>query len=110
MGMTAPSVRPISYLRSRKESMSEAGPDVRRKKLRWRSWHRGTREMDLLVGGFADSHLAQMNDEQLDRFEKLLHTTDPDHYRWLVGRETPHIDYDYDVFPMTHKLDFISHS
>jgi len=90
--------------------MSEAGPDVRRKKLRWRSWHRGTREMDLLVGGFADSHLAQMNDEQLDRFEQLLHTPDPDLYRWLVGRERPPEDFDHDVLHMMQNFKFTPRS
>src|SRR5690625_2247879 len=110
VGMTAPGVRPISYLQSRKESMSEASSDVRRKKLRWRSWHRGTREMDLLVGGFADAHLDKMSEEQLERFEQLLDMPDPDLYRWLVGREAPPAAVDHDILHMMRSFKFTPRS
>ena len=90
--------------------MSEAGTDIRRKKLRWRSWHRGTREMDLLVGGFADAHLAEMSQEQLDLFEQILDAPDPDLYRWLVGGETPPADIDHDVLHMMQNFKFTPRS
>lgn len=90
--------------------MSEASSDVRRKKLRWRSWHRGTREMDLLVGGFADAHLDMMSEEQLERFEQLLHMPDPDLYRWLVGREAPPAAVDHDILHMMRSFKFTPRS
>lgn len=90
--------------------MSETGAEIRRKKLRWRSWHRGTREMDLLVGGFADAHLAELSDEQLDRFEQLLQAPDPDLYRWLVGQEMPPPALDHDVLHMMRSFKFTPRS
>jgi antitoxin CptB len=61
--------------------------DPRRKRLHYRSWHRGTREMDMLLGGFADRHLAEFSPGQLDRFEALLQNSDPDLYGWIIGRD-----------------------
>jgi len=60
--------------------------ETRRKRLRYRSWHRGTREMDLLLGGFADRHLAAMSEEQLGQYEAILHIGDPELYAWIVER------------------------
>jgi antitoxin CptB len=62
---------------------------ILRKRLRFRSWHRGTREMDLILGRFADAHLAAMDRGQLDRYGRLLENSDPDIYNWLVGRGAP---------------------
>ena len=59
----------------------------RRKRLRFRSWHRGTREMDLLMGSFADAHVGGFDHAMLDRFEALLELGDPDLYDWMSGRE-----------------------
>ncbi len=61
----------------------------RRKKLAFRSWHRGTREMDLLVGGFADAHLGGFDSVQLDQFELLLRQNDLDLYAWVARRAQP---------------------
>ncbi len=61
--------------------------DNRRKRLIFRSWHRGTREMDLIMGTFAESHVPDMNDEALDQYEELLHTPDPDVYDWISGQK-----------------------
>lgn len=75
--------------------MAETGNDTRndldkrRKKLAFRSWHRGTREMDLLVGGFADAYLADFGPAELDHFEELLRQSDLDLYAWLAGRSSP---------------------
>lgn len=61
--------------------------DVRRRRLRFRSWHRGTREMDLLMGSFADAHLDRLDHGQLDVYETMLEISDPDLYNWFSGRE-----------------------
>ncbi|MBV1701554.1 MAG: succinate dehydrogenase assembly factor 2 [Hyphomicrobiales bacterium] len=59
--------------------------DARRKKLLFRSWHRGMREMDLLMGQFADSQIAGLSDAELDDYEALMEAPDPEIFKWLTG-------------------------
>ncbi|MBR9835460.1 MAG: succinate dehydrogenase assembly factor 2 [Alphaproteobacteria bacterium] len=61
--------------------------DERRKKLKFRAWRRGFREMDLLMGTFADAHIANLSEADLDEFERLLATPDWDVFAWLVGQK-----------------------
>lgn len=58
-----------------------------RKRLTYRAWHRGTKESDLLLGRFADTHLAEMNVEELAEFEAILDRIDPELMDWITGRE-----------------------
>ncbi len=58
-----------------------------RKKLLFRSWHRGTREMDLLMGRFAEAHVGGFDAPHLEAYETLLKENDPDLYNWLIGKE-----------------------
>lgn len=58
-----------------------------RKKLKFRAWHRGTREMDLIMGSFADLHVESFDEAALTQFEDLLQENDPDLYNWISGRE-----------------------
>ncbi|MDB5539793.1 MAG: Sdh5 family protein [Devosia sp.] len=60
---------------------------MRLRRLRYRAWHRGTREMDLLLGPYADARLAGMALGELDRFETLLEEADTDLLKWLMGPE-----------------------
>ena len=60
--------------------------EVRRRRLRFRSWHRGTREVDLILGRFADVCLGAFTEAQLDRYAALLENSDPDIYEWVTGR------------------------
>ena len=69
----------------------------RRKRLRFRSWHRGTRELDLLLGGFADAHLGRMSPDQLDCYEALLRNPDPEIYSWISGDEPRPVPYDCEI-------------
>jgi len=78
--------------------------EQRRKRLRFRSWHRGTREMDLILGRFADAHIAAMSGEQLDRYAALLENSDPDIYEWLVGRAVPPPAVDTDVLELLRRF------
>ncbi len=82
--------------------------ETRRKRLRFRSWHRGTREMDLLVGNFADANLASFDDAQLDRFEALLLESDPDLYNWMIGRADPPEELDHDVMKLLRDFKYPS--
>ncbi|MDP7141701.1 MAG: succinate dehydrogenase assembly factor 2 [Alphaproteobacteria bacterium] len=59
----------------------------RRKRLIFRSWHRGTREMDLLMGTFADENLPHFSDEECAQYEAILEYSDPDLYNWYTGKE-----------------------
>ncbi|MDP9196134.1 MAG: succinate dehydrogenase assembly factor 2 [Pseudomonadota bacterium] len=58
----------------------------RRKRLVFRSWHRGSREMDLILGPFADRHVPLFTDRQLALYETLLEEQDPVLYDWILGR------------------------
>jgi antitoxin CptB len=73
---------------------------IRRKRLRYRSWHRGTREADLLLGRFADARLAELDPGQLDRYEALLDCADPDLWDWVVRRAPPPPPHDHDVLAL----------
>jgi antitoxin CptB len=74
-----------------------APPDIRRKRLLFRSWHRGTRETDLILGRFAEAHLAAFDAGQLDRYEALLECNDADLFDWVSGRAVPPPAHDHDV-------------
>lgn len=71
--------------------------DKRRERLRFRSWHRGTREIDLILGSFADMHLRAFSDAQLTHYDALLQENDPDLYDWITGKEAPPPEHDHDV-------------
>lgn len=62
--------------------------EIRRKRLRYRAWHRGTKELDLLLGTFADSHLADMEETELEAFEVLCNLPETILYRWVTGAGT----------------------
>jgi antitoxin CptB len=64
---------------------SSEGLDDRRKRLLFRCWHRGTREMDLILGRFADAEIASLSDDELAQFEQLIEVPDPDLYAALTG-------------------------
>jgi antitoxin CptB len=57
-----------------------------RKRLIFRSWHRGTREMDLIMGRFADLAVPRMSAAELAVYARLLEESDPDIYDWICGR------------------------
>ena len=68
---------------------SSGGLDDRRKRLLFRCWHRGTREMDLILGRFADAEISSMRDEELNELERLIEAPDPDLYAALTGDKMP---------------------
>lgn len=71
-----------------------------RKRLIFRSWHRGTREMDLLLGSFADAHVPDFSEEKLRQYEDILGISDPDLYNWIAGREKPPANLHNPVFDL----------
>ena len=72
---------------SRVASMSEP-EDLRIRRLAIRSWRRGTKEMDLILGPFSDTELAGLTGDMLDRYDALLSENDIDLYRW-TSRQSP---------------------
>ena len=72
-------------------------PDVRRRRLVFRCWRRGTQESDLILGSFAEDSLETLDGGQLGRFEALLDCTDPDLFDWIFGVSDPPPEHDHDV-------------
>ena len=64
---------------------SSIGLDDRRKRLLFRCWHRGTREMDLILGRFADMNIANLTDGEIAELEHLIEIPDPDLYAAITG-------------------------
>jgi antitoxin CptB len=71
-----------------------------RKQLTFRSWHRGTKEMDLLMGSFADQNLSSFSLSQLKAYEQILSMSDPDLYNWITQREQVPANFMCDVMQM----------
>jgi antitoxin CptB len=61
--------------------------ETRRKMLKFRAWRRGFREMDLLMGSFADAAIESFDRSALDEFERLLGVPDWEVYAWLIGQK-----------------------
>ncbi|HEY6255393.1 MAG TPA: succinate dehydrogenase assembly factor 2 [Xanthobacteraceae bacterium] len=77
---------------------SSEGLDLRRRKLLFRSWHRGMREMDLIMGGFADARVAALSEGELAEFERLIEVPDRDLLAWITGEEAVPPDFDGALF------------
>ena len=78
--------------------ISSDGLDGRRKRLLFRSWHRGIREMDLLMGRFADSCISDLADSDLDEYERLLEVPDQKIYGWVNGAQAVPPEFDTALF------------
>lgn len=67
----------------------DAGEDIamRRRRLRYRAWHRGTKEMDLVLGPYADARAGGLGAAELTRLETLMDEEDTDLLKWVMGQE-----------------------
>jgi antitoxin CptB len=79
-------------------SRSSEGLDIRRRKLLFRAWHRGTREMDLIMGRFADRTIEDLDDSELAQFEKLIELPDRELLAWITGEIAVPENLDTDLF------------
>ena len=77
---------------------SSADLDPRRRKILFRAWHRGMREMDLIMGRFADKAIAGFSDAELDEFERLIEVLDRDLLSWITGEAEVPENYDSALF------------
>jgi len=66
---------------------SSGGLDERRKKLLFRCWHRGTREMDLILGRFVDAEIANLSADEVTQLERLIEVPDADLYSAITGEK-----------------------
>jgi antitoxin CptB len=78
--------------------ISSDGLDPRRRKLLFRSWHRGIREMDLVLGRFADAQIATLSDGDLDEYETWLEVPDQQIYSWVNGTQKAPVEIDTPLF------------
>jgi len=62
-------------------------PETRRKRLLWRASHRGIREMDLILGGFAGARIAAMTTAELDQLEAVIELPDQELLAWATRQE-----------------------
>lgn len=74
------------------------GLDARRRKALYHAWHRGTREMDLLLGSFADAAIGDLSDADLMNFERLMDVPDHELFAWVCGRAQVAPSYDTGLF------------
>lgn len=74
------------------------GLDPSRRRALYRSWRRGTREMDLLMGRFADAEIDRFTAEEFEQFEALIEAPDRDLFAWIAEKEAIPANYDTDVF------------
>jgi antitoxin CptB len=79
-------------------SRSSQGLDPRRKRILFRAWHRGIREMDLLLGRYAEAVIETLSEAELDAFEQLIALDDHDLYGWLTDREPVPPEHDDAMF------------
>ncbi|MEO4040527.1 succinate dehydrogenase assembly factor 2 [Hoeflea sp. CAU 1731] len=77
---------------------SSSDLDKRRRKILFRCWHRGIREMDIVMGQFADRNIDKLTDDELDTLERILEVDDRDLIRWVTGEVDTPADFDTALF------------
>ncbi len=78
--------------------ISSQGLDARRRRLLFRAWHRGIREMDLVLGRFADAQLAGLSETELGEFETWLDIPDQQIFAWISGQQEIPAEIDTPLF------------
>jgi antitoxin CptB len=77
---------------------SNQGLDERRRRILFRAWHRGMRELDLIMGRFAQSAIAQLTADELVDFENLMEVPDRELLAWVTGETDVQADFDTALF------------
>lgn len=76
---------------------SSEGLDIRRRKALFRSWHRGMREVDLILGSFADAEIGNLTDAEIEQYEKLLDIPDGELLSWITGERPVPAEHDMEI-------------
>ena len=77
---------------------SSEGLDVRRRKVLFRAWHRGLREVDLILGRFADGNIEELTESELSEFESLMDVPDGELLAWLTSEADVPASHDGPLF------------
>jgi antitoxin CptB len=77
------------------------------KALQWRAWHRGTREADLMIGGFFDAHRSAWGSLERAWFSSLLNEQDVDIMAWAIGTAQVPANFEGPMMAAMQKLDFL---
>jgi antitoxin CptB len=77
---------------------SSEGLDERRRRLLFRCWHRGMREMDLIMGRFADAEIGELTEGELNELERLIDVPDRELLAWVTREQPTPADYDTALF------------
>ena len=80
---------------------------ARLRRLHFRAWHRGTKEADLLIGGFFDRHSEAWSDDEIAWYEALLEEQDVDIMAWAIGTAEAPARYQGPMLDALKHLDFI---
>jgi len=83
--------------------------DSRLKRLRFRAWHRGTKEADLLIGGFFDAHASAWGEAEIGWFERLLEEQDVDIMAWAIGSAPAPGAWDGELMRQLKRVNYIKH-
>ena len=83
--------------------------ESRLKRLRFRAWHRGTKEADLLIGGFLDAHAGAWDEAQIAWFERLLEEQDVVIMAWAIGTAAPPPAFDGPQMQALRQVNYIKH-
>ena len=83
--------------------------ELRLKRLRFRAWHRGTKEADLMIGGFFDRFGESWSEAELDWYETLLEEQDVDIMAWAIGAEAPPERLDGAMMQRMKELNYIKY-
>ena len=83
--------------------------DARLKRLRFRAWHRGTREADFMIGGFFDAHAANWDEAEMGWFEALLEEQDVDIMAWAIGTAPSPARFEGGQMRRLQDLNYIKH-
>jgi antitoxin CptB len=81
----------------------------RLKRLRFRAWHRGTKEADLLIGGFFDAQSKDWDEAEILWFETLLEEQDVDIMAWAIGSARPPPAFDGPIMRRMQNVNYIKH-
>ena len=78
--------------------ISSKGLDARRRRLLFRAWHRGMREMDLVLGKFADAELATLSNGELNELERWFEIPDQQMFAYVIGTQPAPAEIDSALF------------
>jgi antitoxin CptB len=87
--------------------LERLGMDEVLRALRYRAWHRGTREADMMIGGYFDAHHASWDAHDRALFAALLTETDVDIMAWAIGTQDVPERYEGPMMDALQRLDFI---